>query len=60
MSLFFYRSKDYYDKKDNSALEFHKTLTKVTQSTKKVPWTYAAKDNYLRNGYQVLITNKKL
>jgi hypothetical protein len=60
LSLLFFRAKDYNTKKDKSALEFHKTLTKVTQSTKKVPWTFAARDNYLRNGYQVLITNKKL
>jgi len=32
----------------------------VTQSNKKVPWTFAAGDNFLRNGYSVLITNKKL
>ena len=56
----FFRGKDYNNKKDKSALEFHKTLTKITQSTKKVPWTFAAGDNYLRNGYSVLITNKKL
>jgi hypothetical protein len=60
MSLLFFRSKDYNGRKDRSGLEFHKTLSKITQSSKKVPWTYAGKDNYLRDGYQVLITNKKV
>lgn len=47
-------------RKTNNTLEFNKTLTRVNQQQKKVPWTHAGKDQCLRNGYQVLITNKKV
>lgn len=32
----------------------------MQQSTKKVPWTFAGKDQYLRDGYSVMISNKKI
>ena len=31
----------------------------MTQSYKKVPWSFASGDQYLRDGFSVLITNKK-
>lgn len=31
----------------------------MQQSFKKVPWSFAGKDQYLRDGYSVVITNKK-
>jgi len=31
----------------------------VTQSFKKVPWSFASGDQYLRDGFSVIISNKK-
>ena len=54
-----HRLNDYNNKKQNSQLDFNKTLSQVQQSVKKVPWSYPAKDQYMRDGFSVLITNKK-
>jgi hypothetical protein len=53
------RAKDYDQKKQTGSLEFNKTFTKVTQSFKKVPWTFPQADQYMRDGFSVMITNKK-
>lgn len=39
-------------------MNFHKTLTKYEQSSKKVTWSFS-KDGYLRSGDHILIMNKK-
>ena len=46
-------------RKEASQLEFNKTLSKVSQSFKKVPWSFAGGEQYLRSGYSVIISNKK-
>lgn len=60
MSLLFFRGIDYNQRKTNQTLDFHKTFSRVTQQSKKVTWTYANKDQSLRDGYHVIITNKKV
>lgn len=40
-------------------LPFNSTLTKVTHSYKKVPWTYSD-DGFLRSGDSVMLQNKKV
>jgi len=39
-------------------LNFHKTLSKVETSYKKVPWSFST-DGLLRSGDSILIFNKK-
>lgn len=60
MSLLFFRGIDYAQRKSNQTLDFHKTFSRVSQQSKKVTWTYASKDQSLRDGYHVIITNKKV
>ena len=60
MSLLFFRGIDYNQRKTNQNLDFHKTFSRVSQQSKKVTWTYANKDQSLRDGYHVIITNKKV
>jgi hypothetical protein len=40
-------------------LPFNSTLTKVTHSYKKVPWTFSA-DGCLRSGDSVMLESKKV
>lgn len=53
------RQTDYNQRKNGSSLEFNKTLSKVTQSFKKVPWSFASGDQFLRDGFSVILSNKK-
>lgn len=55
-NLLFSRTIDYNQKAQNSQLGFHKTLSKVETSYKKVPWSFSP-DGILRNNDLVMISN---